>query len=351
LPVFIKNDKYSGLKYCKLKKLILLLIFTGLFACKTKYPVTTVQLPVKWQAPPLLKSGDSILYIAPAGNVVKERGYMKRADSILRLWGYIPVYPDDLYKEYFTFGGTDKQRFQDLQSALDRTDIKAIWCARGGYGSVRIIDSLDFAGFKKHPKWLIGFSDITVLHSVLHQKGFQSVHALMPISLTHPNPKRKKALQSLQDFFKGRNLHYEIQPDSMNIQGKAKGILVGGNLSLLVSLLGSKYQINTDNKILYLEDVGEYTYSYDRMLYALKNAGYFEHLKALIVGGMSVKKDDDFIGETVKELVLKHVKNKGYPVIFNFPAGHIVDNRTLIFGKKARIKVNEKKVIFEQVIK
>jgi muramoyltetrapeptide carboxypeptidase len=333
-----------------LKKIILFLIFTGLFACKSKYQPAVVRttLPDKWQSPPNLQPGDRILYIAPAGNVNPEKNYMKRADSLLQLWGYIPVYPTDLYKKHFTFGGTDAERFNDLQSALNRKDIKAIWCARGGYGSIRIIDSLDFSEFRKHPKWLIGFSDITVLHSLLHQKGFQSVHAIMPISLTHPNPKRKEAIQSLKNFFEGKKLHYEIQPDSMNITGKAKGVLVGGNISLLVSLLGSKYQINTDDKILYLEDVGEYTYSYDRMLYALKNAGYFEHLKALIIGGTSVKKDDDFIGETVKELVLKHVKNKGYPVIFHFPAGHIVDNRTLIFGRQASVKVNRQKVIFEQ---
>ncbi len=319
-----------------------------LFSCKSSQVLTQNKQPDKWVAPPKLQAGDTILYIAPAGFVDSDKNYMQRADSLLRLWGYVPKYPKNLYKKHFTFGGTDPERFADLQQALDDPSVKAIWCARGGYGSVRIIDSLNFDRFKKHPKWLIGFSDITVLHSVLHQQGFQSVHAIMPISLTHPNPERKEALQSLKDFYAGKKLHYEIPSDSLNIPGKAKGVLVGGNLSLLVSLLGSKYQINTDGKILYLEDVGEYTYSYDRMLYALKNAGYFDHLKGLIIGGMSVKKDDDFIGETVKQLVLKHVKDKGYPVIFNFPAGHVVDNRTLIFGKKAMINVDKKRSTFQQ---
>jgi len=331
------------------KKLILILnLFFLLFSCKSTENLTTQKSINRWIAPPTLKPGDTVLYIAPAGNVDPDKAYMQRADSLLRLWGFVPKYPDNLYKKYYTFGGTDKERFNDLQKALDDPSVKAIWCARGGYGSVRIIDELDFSKFKKHPKWLIGFSDITVLHSLFHQKGYQSVHAIMPISLTHPNPERKQAIQSLKDFFTGQKLHYEIKPDSMNITGKAKGVLVGGNLSLLVSLLGSPYQINTDGKILFLEDVGEYTYSYDRMLYALKNAGYFDHLKGLIVGGMSVKKDDEFIGETPKELVLKHVKDKGYPVIFNFPAGHVVDNRTLIFGRKAEINVKTERVTFEQ---
>jgi len=311
-------------------------------------PADIYKPATKWVAPEHLHSGDTIMYIAPAGYVNPEKQYMQRADSLIKSWGYVPKYPRDLYKRHYSFGGTDTERFKDLQEALDNPHIKAVWCARGGYGSVRILDSLDFTKFYRKPKWFIGFSDITVLHSVLHQEGFQSVHAVMPISLTHPNPQRKEAIESLKNFFSGKKRHYEIDSDSLNITGKARGVLVGGNLTLLVSLLGSKYQINTDGKILFIEDVGEYSYSYDRMLYALKNAGYFDHLKGLIIGGMSVKKDDDFIGETVKELVLKHVKDKGYPVIFDFPAGHIVDNRTLIFGKPAWIKVGKNRVVFEQ---
>jgi muramoyltetrapeptide carboxypeptidase len=330
-----------------MKPIILIFLGIFIFSCKSVTPVNTENFH-HWQVPSALKPGDSVLYIAPAGYVDSEKAYMKRADSLLKLWGYVPVYPKNLFRKHYTFAGTDQQRFDELQSALDRPDIKAIWCARGGYGSVRIIDSLNFAKFRKNPKWLIGFSDITVLHSLLHRKGFQSVHAIMPISLTHPNPDRAKAIKSLKDFFENKPLRYELSSDSVNIPGKAKGVLVGGNLSLLVSLLGSKYQINPAGKILFLEDVGEYTYSYDRMLYAMKNAGYFDHLKALIIGGTGVKKDDDFIGETVKQLVLKHVKNKGYPVIFNFPAGHVVDNRTLIFGKKTKVTVTKDRVIFEQ---
>ena len=326
---------------------LLLSFFILTIACKS-LPVNETTPANRWEAPAHLKPGDTVLYIAPAGNVVKEKGYMQRADSLLRLWGYVPKYAPHLYSQHFIFGGSDSLRYQDLQQAMDDPEVKAIWCARGGYGSVRIIEHLDFSKFQKHPKWLIGFSDITVIHSLLHQKGFQSVHAIMPISLTHPNPDRKAAIQSLKDFFEGKDLHYEIAPDSLNIPGKAKSEVVGGNISLLVSLLGSKYQINPAGKILFLEDVGEYSYSYDRMLYALKNAGYFDHLKGLIVGGTGVKKDDDDIGETVKQIILKHVKDKGYPVIFNFPAGHIVDNRVIIFGKKAKIVVKKDKVVFEQ---
>jgi len=330
-----------------MKKFFLIFFAVLILSCKSVPSISNKSFHY-WQSPSKLKPGDSVLYIAPAGYVNPEKGYMKRADSLLKLWGYVPVYPKDLFRKHYTFAGTDRQRLTELQAALDRFDIKAIWCARGGYGSVRIIDSLNFNKFEKNPKWLIGFSDITVLHSLLHRKGFQSVHAIMPISLTHPTPDRAEAIKSLKDFFEGKTLHYELPSDTANISGNAKAVLVGGNLSLLVSLLGSKYQINTDGKILFLEDVGEYTYSYDRMLFALKNAGYFEHLKALIIGGADVKKDDDFIGETVKLLVLKHVKNKGYPVIFNFPAGHVVDNRTLIFGKNTKVSVTKNRVFFEQ---
>ncbi len=331
-----------------MKSLYLILIFPVLMlACKS-LPKSDFEPAHHWVAPAGLKPGDTILYVAPAGNVLQEKGYMKRADSLLHLWGYVPKYAPHLYNQNYVFAGTDSIRFADLQQALDDPSIKAIWCARGGYGSVRIIDRLDFSKFKKHPKWLIGFSDITVLHSLLHQKGFQSVHAIMPISLTHPRPERKAAIQSLKDFFTGHALRYEMPSDSLNIPGKARGVVVGGNISLLVSLLGSKYQIDPSGKILFLEDVGEYTYSYDRMLYALKNAGYFDRLKGLIIGGTGVKKDDDFIGENIKQIILKHVKNKGYPVIFDFPAGHIVDNRVIIFGKKATISVDKNKVIFKQ---
>ena len=331
-----------------MKSFYLLLTFSLLaFACKS-LPTGSFKPAHHWVAPVSLHSGDTILYIAPAGNVLQEKGYMKRADSLLHDWGFVPKYAPHLYSQHFIFAGADSIRFNDLQQALDDPTIKAIWCARGGYGSVRIIEQLNFSKFKKHPKWLIGFSDITVLHSLLHQKGFQSAHTIMPISLTHPRPERKAAIQSLKNFFTGHSLHYEIDSDSLNITGQAHGVIVGGNISLLVSLLGSKYQIDPSDKILFLEDVGEYTYSYDRMLYALKNAGYFDRLKGLIIGGIGVKKNDDYIGETVKQIILKHVKTKGYPVIFNFPAGHIVDNRVIIFGKKAQIIVNKDKTIFEQ---
>jgi len=324
-------------------KFILFFFFLASISCSTQKKIPN-NLPHKitfWEAPPKLKKGDTILYVAPAGYVDSTKHYMQKADSLLKSWGYIPKYSKNLYRKNYTFAGTDQERLTDLQEALDDPSIKAIWCARGGYGSVRIIDELDFSEFNKHPKWIIGFSDISVLHSLIHKLGYQSVHAIMPISLSHENPERKEAINSLKDFFEGKRLRYKIPSDSLNIRGKAKGVVVGGNLSLLVSLLGSKYQIDPAGKILFIEDVGEYTYSYDRMLYALKNAGYFDNIKALIVGGMGVKKDDDFIGENIKQLILKHTKNKGYPVVFDFPAGHVVDNRTLIFGEKAKLRVTD----------
>ncbi len=329
----------------KLWFLSLLFLF---MACRSTSKPAYFAIPKEWMAPPSLHKGDSILYVAPAGYVDAGKKYMERSDSLLKSWGYVPVYPKNLFRKHFIFAGTDQERLEELQSALDRPDIKAIWCARGGYGSVRIINKLDFKKFKKHPKWLIGYSDITVLHVLLHKYGFQSVHAFMPISLTHHRPNRKAAINSFKKFLEGEHLHYEFKADSLNRGGKATGVVVGGNLSLLVSLLGSSYQLNPKGKILFLEDVGEYSYSYDKMLYALKNAGYFEHLKALIIGGTGTKDDDEFIGENIRQMILKHVKGKSYPVIFNFPAGHIVDNRVLIFGRKARLKAGKNKVIFDQ---
>ncbi len=331
------------------KSLFILFFISVLFSCATNKTIinSKYNFPKKWVAPPKIKKGDTVMYIAPAGNVDSTAHYMKRADSMMKSWGFVVKYPKDLYKKNYVFGGTDNERLQDLQQAFDDPTVKVIWCARGGYGSVRIIDDIDFANFNKHPKWVVGYSDITVLHSLLHQHGYQSVHAIMPISLEHHRPNRKKAIQSLKNFFENKKLSYTISTDSLNIYGSGRGEVVGGNISLLVSLLGSKYQINTNGKILFLEDVGEYTYSYDRMIFALKNAGYFDNLQGLIIGGTGVKKDDDFIGETVKQIILKHVKEKGFPVIFNFPAGHVVDNRTLIFGKKAKIKVNKNKSILE----
>jgi len=297
--------------------------------------------------PPYLRPGDTVAIIASAGYVSNKNNYIGRADSLLRAWGLVPVHGKHLFAKHFQFAGTDRQRAEDLQWALDEPSVKAIWEARGGYGSVRIVDRVNWEKFKKNPKWIIGFSDITVLSIKGYSLGVASLHALMPISLTYPKPERQSAIVTLKNMLFGRKLKFVIPSDSLNIPGEAEGIVTGGNLSMLISMLGSDLQLNTEGKILFLEDVGEYPYSYDRMLYAIARAGYFDKLAGLIVGDMSTKKENDPFGETVKEMILKHTRGKGYPVIFNFPAGHVVKNYTVPIGKWGKIKVKEKKTYIE----
>ncbi len=298
----------------------------------------------RWIVPPPLQKGDTVMIVAPAGYVSNTHHYIERADSLLRAWGLVPVHGRHLFARHYTFAGTDAQRAADLQEALDRPDVKAVWAARGGYGSIRIVDSVSLEKFKQHPKWLIGFSDITVWLNRLFNEGYAAVHGIMPISLAHPNPRRQPAIVTLKNILFGRTLTFTVPSDSLNILGRAEGVIVGGNLSTLVSLLGSKDQLDTRGKILFLEDVDEYPYSYDRMLHALARAGYFDHLAGLIIGDMSTKRNNDRFGETVEEMVLKLVRDKGYPVVFGFPAGHVVKNYAVPFGKKAVIRVKRRKV-------
>ncbi len=291
--------------------------------------------------PSNLKQGDTVCIIAPAGHV--KLAYVNKGIALLESWGLHAKLGKNLYKQDNTFAGTDSERLADLQEALDNPNIKAIWCARGGYGAVRIIDAVDWSGFKKHPKWLIGFSDITVLHNALHNLGYESMHALMPISLSTDRPiRRAKPIASLHDALFGTALHYEIASSPFNKNGKASGQVIGGNLAIVYSLLQSDLTLDCTNKILFLEEVGEYHYAVDRMLISLRRAGYFEHCKGLIIGGMSMKQDDPDFGKKVEEIVLDACKTYDFPIIFDFPAGHIVDNRVVLLGRNATIQSDTK---------
>ena len=291
--------------------------------------------------PENLKKGDTVCIIAPAGNV--KPAYVNKGIALLESWGLHAKLGKNLYKQDATFAGTDSERLADLQEALDDPNTKAIWCARGGYGAVRIIDAVDWSGFKKHPKWLIGFSDITVLHNALHNLGYESMHALMPISLSTDRPiRRAKPIASLYDALFGSPLNYEITSSPFNKKGRAKGQVVGGNLAIVYSLLQSNLTLDCTDKILFLEEVGEYHYAVDRMLISLRRAGYFEHCKGLVIGGMSMKKDDPDFGKTVEGIVLDACKAYDFPIIFDFPAGHIVDNRVVLLGRNATIESNDK---------
>jgi len=295
--------------------------------------------------PPFLQKGDTVLILATAG-IVSDSTIIDCGIELLKSWGLQVKLGKNLYESNAHFAGTDMQRLEDFQNAIDDDNIKAVWCARGGYGTVRIIDDIDFKRFKKKPKWIIGFSDVTVLHNEIHNLGIETIHAMMPSTLKLDNEEQKKAQKSLKKALFGKKLKYRVSESEYNREGEAQGQLVGGNLSILYSLLGSRSSIKTDGKILFIEDVGEYEYHIDRMLLNLKRNGYFEKCNGLIVGGISdVRENDVAFGKTVEEIILDAVKAYDFPVSFDFPAGHIRDNRTLILGREISLMVKEHKAV------
>jgi muramoyltetrapeptide carboxypeptidase len=286
--------------------------------------------------PPYLKKGDKIAILATARKISKEE--IEPAIAILKSWGLEAVLGKNLFKADHQFSGTDEQRAADLQVMLDDTSIKAIISARGGYGTIRIIDKINFSKFKKHPKWVIGYSDITMLHSHIHTIGIETIHATMPINFT----KNKEATETLRRVLFGEKISYEIKAHPLNRKGKANAELVGGNLSLLYALTGSASDIDTKGKILFIEDLDEYLYHIDRMMLNLKRSGKLKHLKGLIVGGMTDMKDNAIpFGKTAEEIILDAVKEYKYPVCFDFPAGHVDRNLALVLGKKVDLRVGK----------
>lgn len=278
-----------------------------------------------------------IAIAAPARKVTKEE--MDFAIHWLHDNGFESVFDDRLYSVENIAAGSDALRASIIQEYMDRDDIDAIWMARGGYGSIRIIDRLDFTHLIVHPKPIIGFSDVTVFHGKLSRLGIPSIHASMPHILANKTP---EALQSLIDALMGKPLHYEWTSHHLNRQGEAQGIIVGGNLSVLCGMLGSNSFPETDGKILFIEEVDEYIYHVERMMYALKRAGHLAHLKALVVGGLTEIHDNpDPFGKTVEQAIFDVVKDYDYPVCFGFPAGHQPDNRAIVFGKEVVLKVKD----------
>ena len=297
--------------------------------------------------PNYLKAGDTIAIVAPAGGL-KDKNVVLEAAKMVESWGLHVVYGKHLFGRDFSFSGTDAERTEDFQKALDNKTIKAIWCGRGGYGTVRIIDRLDFTAFKKHPKWIIGYSDITVLHSHLHNLGYETLHAMMPLNMKVDEKERLKTVKTFKKALFGKHLKYKIVSSPQNKIGRVKGQLVGGNLSILQSLLGSVSSINTKDKILFFEDVEEYLYSLDRMVYALKRSGYFKNCKGLIVGEMTdIKKNSTPFGRSIEDIVLEATKDYNFPIIFNFPSGHDADNRALILGREIDMNVKKKHTAVE----
>ena len=295
-------------------------------------------------APPYLQKGDTIAIVATARKNIDDN--LKPAIEWLHNWGLEVVIGTTIGLDNNQLAGTDQERALDFQTQLDNPNIKAIWCVRGGYGTVRMIDLLDFTKFKQHPKWIIGFSDVTVLHSHLTTLGYQSIHGIMPIS----SKASAEAKETLKKALFGEPLLYNLPTDPANRFGAAKGILVGGNLSILYSLLGSPSAIDCTDKILFIEDLDEYLYHIDRMLINLKRNGCLQSLKGIVVGGMTKMKDNDIPwGKNALEIIDDITKNLKIPVIYNFPAGHLADNRALIIGRQVRLESNSEQslLIFE----
>lgn len=293
-----------------------------------------------YHTPPYLTIGDTVAITCPAKKLTRD---ILDAVTLLESWGLNVVLGETVKASWHQFAGTDELRASDMQLFLDDPNIKAIFAARGGYGTIRIIDRIDFSVFKKHPKWIIGFSDITVLHSHIQAVyKTESIHGQMPLTIPDGS---SVSLETLKKALFNEALDYKYTSAVKNRSGEANAVLIGGNLTLLVMMAGSVSEQDYSEKILFLEDVGEYLYSLDRMMWNLKRSGKLTNLKGLIVGSFTEMKDNDIpFGQTAEQIIMEHVKEFDYPVCFNFPAGHINDNRALIFGRKVNMLVEEQNV-------
>lgn len=302
----------------------------------------SIQKPMKLVQPAYLTKGDSIAIVAPAGILKNKREAIEKAKQLAESWGLHVVVGTHVFNQNHHFAGTDEERAEDFQKALDNPNIKAIWSARGGYGSVRILDRLSFDKFNQNPKWIIGYSDVTALHNHMHQQGVETIHGMMGTSMLFDPEENEQSMESLRKALFGETLTYEIPSSAYNVKGSAAGMLVGGNLTILVTMLGSESQLNTEGKILFIEEIGEYKYHIDRMLQSLKRAGYFKNLQGLIVGDMSnIKKNTTKWGSSIEQLILDATSEYNFPVLFGFPAGHEIDNRAMIMGRKVQIHVKD----------
>jgi len=295
--------------------------------------------------PEKINIGDKIGILSTARKI--SFAELNPAIQILESWGLKVVFGKFLFEEDNQFSGTVAQRTLDLQNMIDNKEIKAILCARGGYGTVQIIDKIDFSSLNTSPKWIIGYSDITVLHSHLNQLGFATLHATMPINFSHNT---QKSLDSFKNTLFGTYNCIQIPYHNFNRIGTVEAEIVGGNLSILYSLLGSSSDLNTDHKILFLEDLDEYLYHIDRMIINMKRNEKFRKLKGMIIGEMANMNDNDIpFGKTAEEIILEHVKEYDFPICFNFPSGHIDDNRGIRFGVSSVLEINQNGVSLSQV--
>ena len=287
-----------------------------------------------------IKPGSIIRIVSPAGKIDKK--HVMPAVNWLEKQGYNVKLGKHVFARHFQFAGTDEQRAADVQEALDDTNCEAIICSRGGYGTVRIIERLDFTKFLKKPKWLVGFSDITILHSRLHNLNVPTIHGVMPRYFLDGKGAPREDLMSMMKLIKGEGISYEVNATEFDRRGAAAGQLLGGNLSIVNSLHGTKYDIDTNGKILFLEDIDEFLYHTDRMVHQLKLSGKLDNLAGLILGDFTDMKDNESpFGQTVHEIFAEAVKDKDYPVCYGFPGGHDKKNLALAFGREWQLDVAE----------
>lgn len=294
--------------------------------------------------PPYLTQGATVALISTARKI--DVNDIDIAKNVLELRGYNVHIGKHLLAEYNQFCGTDAQRAEDLQNAINNPTVDAVLCFRGGYGSVRILDLVDFTPLITKPKWIGGYSDVTAIHNVLNGLSVASLHGTMPVNFAKNTT---EALNSLFDAMEGNTLSYAFDAHELNSIGSATGKMIGGNLSMLYSLCGTKYDIDTSGCILFIEDLDEYLYHVDRMMQNFKLGGKLNNLKGLIVGGMTDMNDNDTpFGKSCEQIIQEAVSLFDYPVCFGFPAGHINDNRSLKFGVNATLKVEKDQVQFFQ---
>jgi muramoyltetrapeptide carboxypeptidase len=314
---------------------LILLLSKTIFIILAKISVLTMI-----QQPPYLKTGDKIAIVAPAKKLPTS---IDAAITLLKSWGLEVLIGESVYAGHHQFAGTDELRASDIQKYLDDKEVKAIFAARGGYGTIRIIDDLDFTVFNESPKWVIGFSDITVLLAHLYAAcQCQSIHGQMPYTFEEAS---QESMKSLRKALFGEKNEYQLKSHPLNREGIAEGILIGGNLTLLAMLEGSVSEMDYTDKILFLEDVGEQEYAIDRMMRMLKRSSKLAKLKGLIIGAFTaIEEETTPFGQTPEELILELVKDYDYPVCFNFPTGHIADNRAMVVGGQGTLKVGNQGV-------
>ena len=285
-----------------------------------------------------LHAGDKIAIVALARKV--DMADLEPAIAILKSWGLEVVLGKTLQESFHQFAGADEVRLADFQAMLNNPEIKAIISARGGYGTTRLLDQVDFTFFQHQPKWLIGFSDVTALHSHVHNFGLESIHGTMPVLFAKPGA--EEAVESLRQILFGENITYQCPGHELNKTGQAEGSLIGGNLSILVTCIGTASDIDTTGKILFLEDLDEYLYHIDRMMVQLDRAGKLHKLAGLIVGDMSDMKDNAVpFGKNAYEIIREHAGKYDFPISFGFPTGHEPKNLALVCGRKAILKVDQ----------